>query len=42
MSETGPRNDPPKGWAAGPLIAIGVLVLMLVVGMVGYAVLVHD
>lgn len=34
MSERGPRNDPPKGWAAGPLIAIGVLVLVLVVGMV--------
>ncbi|GGJ80315.1 hypothetical protein GCM10011583_09810 [Streptomyces camponoticapitis] len=39
-SEAGPKNDPPKGWAAGPLIAIGVVVLMIVVGLVGYAVLV--
>lgn len=42
MSEAGPRNDPPKGWGAGPLIVIGVVVLLLVVGMVGYAVVVHD
>ncbi|EST32831.1 hypothetical protein M877_03360 [Streptomyces niveus NCIMB 11891] len=42
MSEAGPRNDPPKGWGVGPLIVIAVLVLLVVVGMVGYAVFVHD
>ncbi|MFE3247171.1 DUF6480 family protein [Streptomyces sp. NPDC059209] len=42
MSEAGPRNDPPKGWGAAPLIAIAVLVLVMVVGLVGYAVFVHD
>ncbi|MEV8345206.1 DUF6480 family protein [Streptomyces niveus] len=42
MSEAGPRNDPPKGWVVGPLIVIAVLVLLVVVGMVGYAVFVHD
>ncbi|MEV0781026.1 DUF6480 family protein [Streptomyces sp. NPDC050433] len=42
MSEAGPRNDPPKGWGAAPLIVIAVLTLLVVIGMVGYAVLVHD
>ncbi|MCI3221829.1 DUF6480 family protein [Streptomyces sp. NP-1717] len=42
MSEAGPRNDPPKGWGAAPLIAIAVLVLVMVIGLVGYAVFVHD
>lgn len=42
MSGAGPRNDLSKGWAAAPLIAIAVLVLVIVVGLVGYAVLVND
>lgn len=42
MSEAGPRNDPPKGWGAGPLIAIGLFVVVMVIGVVAYAVLVHD
>ncbi|MEV4995710.1 DUF6480 family protein [Streptomyces niveus] len=42
MSEAGPRNDPPKGWGKGPLIVIAVLTLLVVVGLVGYAVMVHD
>ncbi|MFF4667303.1 DUF6480 family protein [Streptomyces sp. NPDC001282] len=39
-SEAGPRNEPPKGWAAGPLIAILVIVVFVAAFFLVYAVLV--
>jgi hypothetical protein len=40
MPEAGPdeRHNPPKGWAKGPLILIALVVLLVAVGMIGYAV----
>ncbi|MET9479280.1 DUF6480 family protein [Streptomyces sp. NPDC006638] len=38
-SEAGPRHAPPKGWAAGPLIAIGIVVVLIAGFFVAYAVL---
>ncbi|MFI8951659.1 DUF6480 family protein [Streptomyces sp. NPDC053750] len=39
MSEAGPweGNNPPKGWAKGPLIVIFALVLLIAAGFLGYA-----
>jgi hypothetical protein len=36
---TGPREvyNPAKGWAAAPLVIIGLVVLLCVVGMIGFA-----
>ncbi len=39
-SETGPRVEPPRGWAKGPLIAIGVIVLLIAAFFLVYAVLI--
>jgi hypothetical protein len=41
MPEAGPRettHNPPKGWAKGPLFLILLVVLLVAVGMIGYAV----
>lgn len=38
-SEAGPRHAAPKGWATGPLIAIGIVVLLIAGFFLAYAVL---
>ncbi|WEH42732.1 DUF6480 family protein [Streptomyces sp. NBC_01218] len=40
MSETGPRHEPPRGWAKGPLIAILVLVVAVAAFFLVFALLV--
>lgn len=44
MPEAGPQetHNPPKGWAKGPLTAILLLVLLVAVGLIGYAVTVWN
>lgn len=39
-SGTGPRVEPPRGWAKGPLIAIGLLVVLCAAFFLVYAVLI--
>ncbi|OEJ28254.1 hypothetical protein AS594_30985 [Streptomyces agglomeratus] len=39
-SGTGPRVEPPRGWAKGPLIAIGVLVVLIAAFFLVYTVLI--
>jgi uncharacterized protein DUF6480 len=41
MSGTGPRQDPPRGWAMGPLIAIGILAVVIAGFFLAYAILVQ-
>lgn len=41
MPEAGPQettHNPPKGWAKGPLALILFVVLLVAVGLIGYAV----
>ena len=40
MSAAGPRTPPLKGWAAGPLIAIGVVVVLIAAFFLAYAILI--
>ncbi|MEU0303091.1 DUF6480 family protein [Streptomyces sp. NPDC006175] len=40
MSEAGPRNEPPKGWAKGPLVAILVIVVLVAAFFLAYALLI--
>ncbi|MFH9613547.1 DUF6480 family protein [Streptomyces pratensis] len=40
MSETGPRHDPPRGWAKGPLIAILAVVVLVAAFFLVYALLI--
>ncbi|GAA3019100.1 DUF6480 family protein [Streptomyces fulvorobeus] len=39
-SEAGPRNEPPRGWAKGPLIAILVLAVVVAAFFLVYAILI--
>ncbi|MEU0372856.1 DUF6480 family protein [Streptomyces sp. NPDC006283] len=36
-SETGPRGDQSRGWAKGPLIAIGIVVALFAAFFLAYA-----
>ncbi|MFH8519890.1 DUF6480 family protein [Streptomyces gelaticus] len=40
LSEAGPRHEPPRGWARGPLIAILVVVVLVAAFFLVYAILV--
>ncbi|MGC5342961.1 DUF6480 family protein [Streptomyces sp. DT24] len=40
MSETGPRHEPTKGWAKGPLIAILVVVVLVAAFFLFFALLI--
>lgn len=39
-SETGPRGDLQRGWAKGPVIIIGILVVLCAAFFLAYAVIV--
>lgn len=36
-SETGPRGDQSRGWAMGPMIAIGIIVVVFAAFFLAYA-----
>ncbi|WP_407554837.1 DUF6480 family protein [Streptomyces sp. Pv4-95] len=38
-AETGPRDDLSRGWAKGPAIIIGIVVILCAAFFMGYAVL---
>jgi hypothetical protein len=40
MSEAGPRHSAPRGWAKGPLVVIGVVVVLVAGFFLAYAVLI--
>ncbi|MEV0374188.1 DUF6480 family protein [Streptomyces sp. NPDC050636] len=38
--ETGPRNDQTRGWAKGPVIILGIIVVIFAAFFIAYAVMV--